>query len=176
LGGSEGTFSFAIDYMGTEYQSFVFAGDGTFDYDENYNGPTVGLDPSDNTYYILENGELGSQVYINFLHASLMSAIEGATLKDFIEKEHYFDLTAYGKADYTAQMNEYYQQSIEGKSEEDELYGFLPASKDLVEIITTMLVTRSSSTYNDDDGAWMMLSCYYEYYNATNRYIAAHFN
>ncbi len=72
-----------------------------------------------------------------------------------------FDFTRIGGGDFTTSMREYYVQSIEGKNESDELYGMLPASIELVEIINQLIEEYHESSYGE---SWRAFACYYAYY------------
>jgi hypothetical protein len=189
-----GTFEFDVNYTGEQsYKIFVLASDhempgiwtisldayesGNFD-DTTYGIATnIGLNTNDkdgaidkthSIYYAVDdNNEFTSPIYIDFVHPTLLFT-SGESLYDMIVNG-YFNLPDTQGA-LTEIMLQYYEASIAGKSEDDELYGMVKADSQLVYYLCSMLDYQKSDTTNDSRGTnfWMIFGCYYMTIDSTN--------
>ncbi|MGN0817992.1 MAG: hypothetical protein ACI4L9_03385, partial [Candidatus Coproplasma sp.] len=138
-------------------------GAGTWSYDEMgtyYLAIDVMLG-DDNIYHEVtsEGGYDGSKIYIDFVHPTYYDA-NGHTLKEIID-QGLFNL---GNKDLTATMNAYYEASIEGKDESDELYGIHEATKELVDAISEYLDYMHGESRGTN--YWLVFGLYYEHFGA----------
>jgi len=139
-------------------------GEGTFlqepDGTLRYTAIPVAYDAATNRYYKDENGDYGSVIYIDFIHGNFLDQ-NNRSLKELTEGGA-FNFTANGGNDYTALMLEYYEKSVQGKDETEELYGLLEADRDLVALLDKFASDSWESPLGM--GCWLSLACYYEYF------------
>lgn len=178
--GVRGTYDFSVtDIEKDSIDWLVMASDGMFVgiLDGNgdiagyrYGGITVGYD-SDAGYFReqLRNGEFGSTVYIDFIHANQFDANDHS-LEDMLTLKQEdgnttFNLRGFGQRDYTKKMEEYIAKSKEGKDESDPLYGLLEADMQLVQTISEILKWRGDKDAKDgyETGYWKSVACYYRH-------------
>ncbi len=135
--------------------------DGSYDYTSaDYDAIDVSLSASDGYYHAIVDNDYGSIVYIDFLNPNYYD-IKNNSLLDMINGGK-FNLRDYGGEDYTGLLLEYYDKSIAGKDEDDELYGYLPADEKIVEIISDFILTETGDGY--ETKAWLKFACYYEHF------------
>lgn len=148
--------------------------DDTVDYNNTTYAVSVSVTLHTDGYYhaITDDYDIGSLIYVDFIHPSLIySYTDGSSMSllGMIQDAKLFDFTSVGGGDFTETMMEYYYKSIEGKSEDDELYGMLAADKALVDLIVYML---SQDDYYTTDAYssnfWLTLCCYYMTVDSSN--------
>lgn len=171
MSGAEGKYDFSIKYMGESYDWLrVCSISGSFVgiTDENdqiidyvYDAIPVAYDSYSDCFYAHENNEFGSPIYIDFVNANYFH-IMGHSLKKMID-DGLFNLRPFGQRDYTDKIKEYYNRSIEGKSEGEELYGMTEASWDLVQIISDVLYWRGDKD-GYDKNYWLSVATYYQHF------------
>jgi len=165
---STGDYDFYIEYAGTyvEYLRVCSEAEGAWTYDPAdptkyiYIAVSVAYNKDDGYYHVTKGSELGSVVYIDFIHGNYLDQ-NNNSIYDMI-LGGVFDFRKNGGKDYTSAMMNYYQKSIAGKDRSDELYGMIEADATLVNIINDLVYIL----YDDgpDANVWLMLACYYEYY------------
>jgi hypothetical protein len=116
-------------------------------------------------YQQLSNGDLGSKIYIDFVHANYFDS-NNHSLKDMIDNGE-FDLRSYGGGNFTSTMRSYYQSAI-SVSETDELYGLAEANSDLVSILINYLYLKYEGDQYGNDYYWLSLAAYRETISANN--------
>ena len=126
-----------------------------------YDAIPVAYDSDSDCFYAHENNEFGSPIYIDFVNANYFH-IMGHSLKKMID-DGLFNLRPFGQRDYTDKIKEYYNRSIEGKSEGEELYGMTEASWDLVQIISDVLYWRGDKD-GYDKNYWLSVATYYQHF------------
>ena len=174
-----GEFDLYIEYAGESYNwlrtaAFDGAWTGIFNPNGELAGATYNAIPwalrEDGYYYTYSvNSEeyWGSVIYIDFLNINYhdMGEEHPRTLLQLIEAD-LFNLKEYFEPDYTALITSYYYQSIDGKDENDELYGKIEASEELVSIIAKMLEYRTMDGDALNTGFWLSMAYYYQHIGA----------
>ncbi|MCM1236671.1 MAG: TlpA family protein disulfide reductase, partial [Ruminococcus flavefaciens] len=159
-----GSYDYYIKYFAEEYDYLRFAttGDGMWTYNNKltyYLAIDTALG-TDNLYYALnEDGSLGSQIYIDFVHPQYYDE-NGHSLLEMVEGG-LFDFSKTGGANLTPLMMEYYQKSIYGKGDVDELYGMAEADYRLVTYISQYLLREHGEGI--ETKYWLAFACYYEH-------------
>jgi peroxiredoxin len=177
--GETGEYTFNVTYTGKtelDYLRTCTTGDGAFSYyldtfELYYLAVDFSLESDGYYYNINSDGSTGSLIYIDFVNPNFFRRYYngqyalGYTLLQMIEGGD-FDFTKYtdGVGDLTSVMMDYYYQSIDGKSEDDELYGMLPASRDLVDYISAYI--KYTQEENKASGYWLSMANYYEHFGA----------
>lgn len=174
-----GDFNLYIEYAGESYNwlctaAFDGAWTGIFNENGELAGATYNAIPwalrEDGYYYTYSTHSeeyWGSVIYIDFLNINYhdMGATTPRTLLQLIEAD-LFNLKEYFEPDYTATITSYYYQSIADKDENDELYGKIEASEELVSIIAKMLEYRTMDGDALNTGFWLSMAYYYRYIGA----------
>lgn len=170
---SPGQFDVSVQYLGAEYWEFrsasttegMWVGDASSAVygaiSSTLSGP---VDPTDgktqNHYHLLRNGEVGSVIYIDFIHANYFDQ-NGNSLADMIERGA-FD---FADGSYTSKMQEFLRKALD-KDEDDPTYGMIEANDKLVKYLATFMQQESKEeAYNS--GYWKAFAYYYQYYGAT---------
>ncbi len=162
--GKAGKYSFQTTYVGTSYDHLVTCTDGSWADDGNYNAISVALG-SDGYYHQVDRaGKLKSIVYLDFVHVNHLDS-NGHSVYEMVKADMFNMLTTFG-LDYTADMERYYDMSIEGKDPSDELYGLVPVDQELCDILVAY--TQVISLEGDGRGSnyWLSTCCYYQHYGA----------
>lgn len=170
--GDTGKYNFEIKYVGESFKTLEFCttGEGLWT-DPDLTGDYIYLAidvtySSRDGYYreITKNLELGSPIYIDFIHPNFFDT-NGHTLYEMIVNGEFDFSDIAGEADYTAEMLAYYNQAI-SVDESDELYGLALATQDLVNIVDKL----TSRMYNEgpSKNSWRSLAVYYNYYGPEN--------
>lgn len=167
----EGWVYYNIEYVGESYDELRVAttADGIWTYDpehgmdfSQYVAINVDLNRVDNKYYHIDgNGVRQSVVYIDFIHPNFYEQNDHS-LKWIIDNGK-FNFEEYGSdVDYTTDMLQYYYKSIEGKTEDDETYGMVEASKELVDMLNTLI--RINSGERPESKLWLAFATYYQHH------------
>lgn len=173
---STGEYDFFIKYTGQqeyEYLRFATTGEGMWTYeilgededgniqmgDMYYLAINAALGPDNKYHAVNRDGSFGSLIYIDFIHPQYYDTNDH-TLLDLIANG-YFDFTATGGGDYTGAMIQLYENSLVGKSEDDETYGLVEATRALVTIISNYLEMRHGEPL--ETGYWLSFACYYQH-------------
>lgn len=167
-----GEFDFVIEYVDESFDWLRMAttGDGMFvGTDENFSNTVYiaipwAYNPDEGCYYSYFNHEFGSKIYIDFVHPNYYEQ-NNRTLKEMIDLG-YFNLSGspYFYNDFTVEMRNYYEKSIEGKDPDDELYGMVEADEDLVNMIATVFNLRNGNGDGLESSYWLSVACYYHHY------------
>lgn len=165
---NSGKYNVEVEYIGKEYWQFRFAStaDGVWfgvdDQSAVYAAITTVLSGPDRDthYHVLENGDIGSVVYIDFIHKNFYDQ-NGNTIKDWIDHGA-FKIS--NEEDYTPFMSNYYEQAI-AKDEDDPTYGMIEATDKLVRILSSFLQADSGDGIKT--GIWKAFAYYYQYYGST---------
>lgn len=165
--GTIGEYDFKIEFTGEnelDVLKICTTGDGLWSFDETtYETYYLAIDVAlnDGVYYeVTTDGGYGSEIYIDFLNPNYYDN-NNHNVKWMIENG-YFNLGEYG--DFTARMNEFYQASIAGKTEDDELYGMHLATEELVGILGKYFDYAHGES--KVSGYWLSLAVYFEHYGA----------
>lgn len=159
-----GEYDFYIQYFADEYDylRFCTTGDGAWTYNSKltyYLAIDCALG-TDRKYYALnDDGSLDSLIYIDFVHPQYYDS-NNHTLLEMVESGM-FDFSKTGGANLTPLMMEYYQKSIYGKGDTDELYGMAEADYNLVAYIAQYLLRAHGEAM--ETKYWMAFACYYEH-------------
>lgn len=159
------TYKVDVQYLGsTKHVLTLAATDGNWDSLTQYSAiGTVGVEEIDGTYvyhHLLDSGDTGSIVYIDFLHTTYMSpnmSIEQALDTDYFKV---------GDSDYTALMKIYLAES-KAKDPADPTYGMLPATDTIVNILSSVIRSNSDDGDGLETGAWKGFAYYWQYYGPT---------
>lgn len=180
--GITGKFDFSVKYVGESYDWLcvastaegMFIGEvdenGNLTGDSSYGGIDAGYDMETGYYREqLKNGDFGSVIYIDFIHANYFDTYDNS-LEDMLDIKvdgyGFFNLRGKGERDYTDKIRQYIEKSKEGKSEDDELYGLLEADIELVQIISKVFEVRGSDQDGYNTGYWLSVACYYQHVGA----------
>jgi hypothetical protein len=170
--GETGTYDFTIEYIGESASKLLVCTTdggmwiGTGESDNYYGGITVNYDKLSDCYYSIENNKKGGKVYIDFVHYSYFASNQ--TLYELITKYNKFDYSSSGGGNFTGRMLDYYYKSIEGKSEQDELYGMVEANQELVSMLDDFFTVFYNGSYDSEQYAWLAFACYYANYGPQN--------
>ena len=165
--GDTGKYDFVIEYLGDRAKKLVqmTTGEGlwTTDLDTGayiYIAEKAAYNEDTGLYHhVTSNGDWGSIVYINFAHPNFFDA-NGHTLLEIIEAGE-FNFTSQGGADFTQTLLNYYYESTDGVDEDDELYGMVPATQELVTLLNHLVLTYLGE--GPETMAWRQFACYYQY-------------
>lgn len=112
-------------------------------------------------YAVNENGEIGSPIYIDFVHCNYFdrgtATRKGRSLKQLIDA-NFFDNNV------NTVLKRYYIDSILDKDENDPLYGLVHADSTLVRVLQGVV----ESHVEQYEKGWMMFACYYQPYGPNN--------
>lgn len=110
-------------------------------------------------HHLLDNGDPGSIMYIDFLHSNYIAdfSIEQAL------NSNYFKFTDH---DYTSIMKSYLDEA-KAKDKDDPTYGMLPATDVLVQILSLAIQQNSEDGDGIETGAWEGFAYYWQYYGPT---------
>lgn len=166
---SPGQYDVDVEYLGTEYWYFRAAStaDGQWSWaddsaqDTVYSAIQTGLSGPNNDvhYHVLSNGDFGSVVYIDFIHANYYDQ-NNNSLKDMVDR----GLFNFTEINYTDTMNTYYSQAT-AKDPSDPTYGMVEADDLLVQILSAFLQSHSGEGMKT--GIWKAFAYYYQYYGPT---------
>lgn len=159
-----GEYDFYIEYFAEEYDylRFCTTDDGAWSYNSKltyYLAIDCALGPDRKYYALNSDGTLGSLIYIDFVHPQYYDN-NNNTLWEMVEAG-LFDFTKTGGANLTPLMTQYYQKSIYGKGDTDELYGMAEADYNLVAYIAQYLLRAHGEPM--ETKYWMAFACYYEH-------------
>lgn len=177
LGTTSGTksyYDFEITYLGETYQKMLVCstGGGAWTYYEEqgktiwtYLGINVMYDDLTDCYYAVgRDGKIDKDqpVYIDMLYSSYfmcnISKYYFATLKEMIEDYAFEDYMHHGE-DYQPVMEEALGAATEGKQEGDELYGLVPASREIVNILN-MFINQNVEGGRGEGNGWLAFAVY----------------
>lgn len=184
MAGVAGKYDLSVKYIAESYDWLCLAGEGLglFNGVINENGDIIGAvyaainvayDEEEGCFrHMLPNGDFGSIVYIDFVHANnydeeMHSLEDMLTIKLKDDDYYYFDLRGLGQLNHLETMRNYIEKSKEGKDESDPLYGLLKADMQLVQTISEILQWRSGNGDGYDTGYWLSVACYYQHIGAS---------
>lgn len=120
-------------------------------------------------YHDIGDNTPGSPIYINFIHSNMYDG-NGHSIKEMLKNGN-FNVSGSeyenGK-DFTSELQSYYNKSIEGKQENDTLYGLLLADSKLVNLLTEYLLIAYDKDATYQSGAWTFFAVYFNYYGPGN--------
>lgn len=171
---SPGKYNVEVEYLGTEWWELRAAstGDGLWVGEtvdtavyvaiSTLTGPAPRPAFDGNFYpwfYHDVRGELGSVVYIDFIHANFFDQ-NGHSLQDII-MDGGFKLD---DVDYTVWMKGYLAEALE-KDKADPTYGMIEANEDLVFMLSSYIQAETGESLST--GYWKAFAYYYHYYGTT---------
>lgn len=167
-----GFVDFTIEYVGEQAHLLRVAtlddGFWTYNPDEGINfayyiAVKTVFNEDDGYYHAVDtDGNIGSVIYIDFIHPNYFATNDN-TLLEMIE-DGYFDFSSSFGPDYTSQMMQFYYKSIEGKTADDETYGMLEASSELVNYLARFMDRLTGEPNSLINGRWLSIACYYVHY------------
>ncbi|MDE6850747.1 MAG: hypothetical protein K2J54_05405, partial [Clostridia bacterium] len=172
--GTKSYYDFEITYLGETAERMLVCstGGGAWTYYEEqgktiwtYLGINVMYDDLTDCYYAVgSDGKIDKSqpVYIDMLYSSYfmcnISKYSFATLKYMIEDYAFEDYLHHGE-DYQPVMEEALGKSTEGKQEGDALYGLVPASREIVDIINKFINQNVDGGRGEGNG-WLAFAVY----------------
>ena len=174
--GTKSYYDFEITYLGESFNKMLVCstGDGIWTYYEDevkgtpvwtYIGINVMYDDLTDCYYAVgADGKIDKDqpVYIDMLYSSFfMCNIKEyymATLKFMIE-DYAFEEHIHHGEDYQPIMEEALGKSTEGKQEGDKLYGLVPASREIVDILNLFIDQNVDGGKGEGNG-WLAFAVY----------------
>lgn len=176
LNDNPGKYKVKVEYLAAEYWNLEIASTGeglwTADIDEQgnidmthtyYLAVPVTVQGSETTaqyYNVVGSGnDKGSVMYISFTRPCMMNGPTFNTLQYYVEHNMF--------GENQATMLKYFNQSKEGKEEDDPLYGMVEANNELVRIISEFMTSQSGDDCGVDTRAWEAFAFYYHYYGMT---------
>lgn len=160
--GEAGKYSVKASCIGQSFDHMVSCSDGSWASQEKFNTVKVALGADGYYHHVDEDGNLQSLIYLDFLHSNYFDNNEHSILE--MANNGLFNMIATFGLDFTADILDYYSESVEGKQPTDELYGLLPVNEDLCDIL--VLFAKSIALENDDksSGYWLAACCYKQHY------------
>lgn len=164
---SPGEYKVSVEYLGDEYWQFRTASTdsglwvGSSDENAVYASISSTLSGPNNDvfYHLLNGGEAGSVIYIDFIHTNYFDQ-NGNSLRDLIERGAF----EFSDGSYTDKMNSYLARAL-AKDENDPTYGMIEAEEKLVRYLTSyMQAETGEESYNS--GYWKAFAYYYQYYGS----------
>ncbi len=170
--GGMGKYSFSAVNIGDSYEQLrkCSTDAGLWSATGDYLAIPTALGP-DGNYHHVENGELKSVIYLDFLHDNYFAyklsdtTFITAPVLDMVQNGLFNLLDSIG-IDYTGDMLEYYAKSIEGKSPDDALYGMIEVDEELCNILVDFAMTTSAEHDGRASDYWLSMCCYYQHYGA----------
>ncbi len=172
--GTKSYYDFEISYLGESFNKMLICstGGGVWTYIDNvepivwtYIGIDVMYDDLTNCYYAVgKDGKIDKNqpVYIDMLYSSFFRCnIEKyilATLKYMIEDYAFEEYIHHGE-DYQPIMEEALGKSTEGKQEGDDLYGLVPATREIVDILN-MFINQNVDGGMGEGNGWLAFAVY----------------
>lgn len=169
--GGTGKYSFYATCVGDSYAQLrkCSTGAGVWSSSDEYMAIPTAVGP-DGYYHHVENGKFKSVVYLDFTHFNYFvckldnnGTLITAPVYDMVINGM-FDLSTSVGIDYTAEMLEYYNKSIEGKTVDDELYGMIEVDETLCDILVAFTMINSAEHDGRASNYWLSMCCYYQYY------------
>ena len=168
---ASGIFDFEVKYMGEEYSTLLAAtyARGVYSSDDNGSLKLDAVDVIlyDGYYYIEKNGEpdMSKPIYIDMIYGSFfMSSFENSdgvsgnfhSVKWLYENGAFRPLGIIGQSNLATYLDE-----VERQQPEDPMYGFLPASAELVGLLQQMSMSTGDFSVTEGND-WLAFGVYME--------------